>query len=130
MSLIVGDRTHALADAGYGVYETEIPATAGEDYAFVLDGAELPDPCSRWQPHGLRGRSRLLDARQLPGAGDRFTAPAPEQLLIYELHVGTFSASRDVHGRDRAPRRPRAARRHRDRADAGGGVPGRPRLGL
>jgi maltooligosyltrehalose trehalohydrolase len=91
VSLTVGDRTHALADAGYGVYETALPASAGEDYAFVLDGLELPDPCSRWQPHGLRGRSRLLDARELPGAHDRFTAPAPEQLLIYELHVGTFS---------------------------------------
>ena len=91
VSLIVGDRTHALADAGYGVYETEIPATAGEDYAFVLDGNELPDPSSRWQPHGLRGRSRLLDARDLPGASDRFIAPSPDQLLIYELHVGTFS---------------------------------------
>jgi maltooligosyltrehalose trehalohydrolase len=93
VSLVVGDRTHALTDAGYGVHETEIPATAGEDYAFVLDGAELPDPCSRWQPHGLRGHSRLLDARDLPGAHDGFSAPAPAQLLIYELHVGTFSAA-------------------------------------
>jgi maltooligosyltrehalose trehalohydrolase len=91
VSLTVADRTHVLADAGYGVYETTVPATAGEDYAFVLGGAELPDPCSRWQPHGLRGRSRLLDARQLAGAHDRFTAPTPQQLLIYELHVGTFS---------------------------------------
>ena len=91
VSLTVGGRTHALADAGYGVYETAVPASAGEDYAFVLDGLELPDPCSRWQPHGLRGRSRILDARQLPGADDLFAAPAREQLLIYELHVGTFS---------------------------------------
>jgi maltooligosyltrehalose trehalohydrolase len=91
VSLIVGDRTHALVDAGYGMYETEIPAIAGEDYAFVLDGTELPDPSSRWQPHGLRGRSRLLDARQLLSAHDGFTAPVPDQLLIYELHVGTFS---------------------------------------
>jgi maltooligosyltrehalose trehalohydrolase len=91
VSLIVGDRTEPLADAGYGVYETEIPATAGEDYAFVLDGHELPDPSSRWQPYGLRGRSRLLDARDLPSASDRFIVPSPEQLLIYELHVGTFS---------------------------------------
>ena len=91
VSLTVGGRSRALADAGYGVYETAIPATAGEDYAFVLDGAELPDPCSRWQPCGLRGRSRLLDARELRGADDGFTPPAPERLLIYELHVGTFS---------------------------------------
>jgi maltooligosyltrehalose trehalohydrolase len=91
VSLVVGDRTHALADTGYGVYETEVPASGGAEYAFVLDGTELPDPCSRWQPHGLRGRSRLLDARDLPGAQDRFTGPSPGQLLIYELHVGTFS---------------------------------------
>jgi maltooligosyltrehalose trehalohydrolase len=91
VSLVVDGGSHTLTDAGYGIYETTTPATAGAEYAFVLDGDELPDPCSRWQPHGLRGRSRLLDARALPGAQDRFTAPAPEQLLIYELHVGTFS---------------------------------------
>ncbi|HYX98462.1 MAG TPA: glycogen debranching protein GlgX, partial [Mycobacterium sp.] len=27
----------------------------------------------------------------LPGASDGFTAPSPQQLMIYELHVGTFS---------------------------------------
>ena len=91
LSLTVGGRTHALTDAGYGVYETTIPATAGEDYTYSLDGAELPDPCSRWQPHGLRGPSRLLDARTLPSGQDGFSAGKPEQLLIYELHIGTFS---------------------------------------
>ena len=91
VSLTVGGRAQPLTDAGYGVYETEIPATAGEDYAFVIDGTELPDPCSRWQPHGLRGHSRLLDARQLLSAHDGFGAPDPQRLVIYELHVGTFS---------------------------------------
>ena len=32
------------------------------DYAYVVDGVRLPDPCSRWQPDGLRGASRVLDA--------------------------------------------------------------------
>jgi len=91
LSLTVGGRVHALTDVGYGVYETTIPAAAGEDYTYVLDGTELPDPCSRWQPHGLRGPSRLLDARTLHGGHDGFTACKPEQLLIYELHIGTFS---------------------------------------
>src|SRR5262245_48002588 len=34
---------------------------AGDDYLFVVDGAEWPDPCSRWQPQGVSGPSRVLD---------------------------------------------------------------------
>ena len=83
---------HALADAGYGVYEIDDPGRPrARTTRSSLDGTELPDPCSRWQPHGLRGRSRLLDARDLPGAQDALHGPGAEQLLIYELHVGTFS---------------------------------------
>jgi maltooligosyltrehalose trehalohydrolase len=93
LSLTVGGRAHALSDAGYGVYEATVPAVAGEDYTYLVDGADLPDPCSRWQPDGLRGPSRLLDARTLPSRHDGFTACKPEQLLIYELHIGTFSGA-------------------------------------
>ena len=57
-----------------------------------IDGEELPDPCSRWQPEGLRGPSRVLDARALAtGRRGGFMAPALEDLLIYELHIGTFT---------------------------------------
>jgi maltooligosyltrehalose trehalohydrolase len=79
-------------DAGNGIFEVVAPARAGDDYVFLLDGQALPDPCSRWQPEGLRGTSRVLDARSLPGASDSFTPPVREQLVSYELHVGTFSA--------------------------------------
>ncbi len=90
-ALILGGHQHRLRDAGYGVYETVVNARAGEDYAFRLDDQELPDPCSRWQPHGLRGASRLFDARSLPAAGDGFQPATPDELVIYELHIGTFS---------------------------------------
>ncbi|MGH2916694.1 MAG: malto-oligosyltrehalose trehalohydrolase [Solirubrobacteraceae bacterium] len=82
-----GDRV-ALPPAGYGVYETTAPAAAGDDYAFVIDGSELPDPCSRWQPQGLRGPSRVVERLGRPAA---FEPPALEDLVIYELHVGAFS---------------------------------------
>jgi maltooligosyltrehalose trehalohydrolase len=85
----VGDREVPLRDAGFGVYEVVAPARAGDDYLFVLDGRALPDPCSRWQPEGLRGPSRVVaPTPQLPLR----TARPPEDLVIYELHVGTFSA--------------------------------------
>jgi maltooligosyltrehalose trehalohydrolase len=87
----VDGETSELRDAGYGVYETVATVPPGADYRFVLDGQELPDPCSRWQPHGLRGPSRLFDARALPAREDGFVAPALGDLVIYELHVGTFT---------------------------------------
>src|SRR5947209_14810224 len=84
---------HAMIDAGYGVWEAVVPATPGSDYRYVLDdGQEMPDPCSRWQPEGLRGPSRLLDVSVLEAQRDDQFAPPPlEDLLIYELHIGTFT---------------------------------------
>ncbi len=88
VGVAVGDAERAMSDAGYGVFEVVAPAAAGDDYAFVLDGERLPDPCSRWQPEGLRGPSRLLaDAPR----GRVFRPVALADLVVYELHVGTFS---------------------------------------
>jgi maltooligosyltrehalose trehalohydrolase len=86
--LATGD--HPLTEAAAGVWEGQVPASAGDDYRFVLDGGDAwPDPCSRWQPEGVRGPSRVLD----PGAFE--IAPGPglalDDLVLYELHVGTFS---------------------------------------
>jgi maltooligosyltrehalose trehalohydrolase len=77
-----------LTDAGYGVYEAVAVARPGDDYWFVVDGQRLPDPCSRWQPDGLRGPSRVV-AVEPPR---RFPTPAVEDLVVYELHIGTFTA--------------------------------------
>jgi maltooligosyltrehalose trehalohydrolase len=81
----------ALEHAGYGVFEAVAPCHAGEDYWFVLDGKPLPDPCTRWQPEGLRGPSRVLDPAGWGGAGTAFTVPPLRELVLYELHVGTFT---------------------------------------
>jgi maltooligosyltrehalose trehalohydrolase len=78
-----------LAAAGYGVYEVVAPAHAGDDYLFVLDGEEFPDPCSRFQPNGLRGPSRVLAPSPPPPLAE---PPRADRLVVYELHVGTFSA--------------------------------------
>jgi maltooligosyltrehalose trehalohydrolase len=88
ISLSVAGREVGLEEAGFGVYEVVAPAVAGDDYFFLLDGQQLPDPASRWQPEGLRGPSRIVSsARRHVG----FDPPAPADLVIYELHVGTFS---------------------------------------
>src|SRR5438309_120178 len=61
VSVLVGGESVTLSDAGYGIYEAVVAARAGDDYCFVLGEERLPDPCSRWQPEGLRGPSRVVD---------------------------------------------------------------------
>ena len=89
--LRVGGSEHALEAAGFGTYEAVVAAEPGEDYVYVLDGAELPDPASRWQPAGLRGPSRLLDTDAFAWTDDGFAPPALRDTVLYELHVGTFT---------------------------------------
>ncbi|MGH2968395.1 MAG: malto-oligosyltrehalose trehalohydrolase [Solirubrobacteraceae bacterium] len=89
--LRVGDRDHELADAGHGILEATVEAAPGDDYAYVIAGIEFPDPASRWQPHGLRGRSRLLDTAAFEWSDAGFRAPGLRDTVLYELHVGTFT---------------------------------------
>jgi maltooligosyltrehalose trehalohydrolase len=96
-----GERDVALDDAGDGIYEGTAPAAPGTGYRFRLhgvgdegtggqdpEGAGLPDPASRWQPEGLRGASRVY----APAATEAFRPAALRDQVIYELHIGTFSA--------------------------------------
>jgi maltooligosyltrehalose trehalohydrolase len=70
------------------VWRGRVEARAGDDYLLLLDGVPHADPCSRCQPLGLDGPSRVLDVAALGAA----RAPVPlGELVLYELHVGTFS---------------------------------------
>ncbi|HEX4012169.1 MAG TPA: malto-oligosyltrehalose trehalohydrolase [Solirubrobacteraceae bacterium] len=93
--LVLDDQHHVMDDEGWDVYQAVVPVPEPgrpSDYGYLLGGGDpLPDPASRWQPDGLRGPSRLLDARALPGRSGPFTPPARDELIIYELHIGTFS---------------------------------------
>jgi maltooligosyltrehalose trehalohydrolase len=81
---------HELTPTKDGFFEAELDAATGDDYLYVLDGGRaLPDPCSRFQPEGVLGPSRVVDP------ADFAIVPGPElplrDLVLYELHVGTFS---------------------------------------
>ncbi|MGN6474385.1 MAG: malto-oligosyltrehalose trehalohydrolase [Mycobacteriales bacterium] len=61
-------------------------------YRFVLDhGEPLADPASRRQPHGVHGPSQGFDPDRHEWKDKSFVPPAPHELVIYELHVGTFT---------------------------------------
>jgi maltooligosyltrehalose trehalohydrolase len=88
----VGGREHELAPAGDGVLEARVEARADADYVFVLDGErERPDPCSRFQPRGIRGPSRLVDVGAFEWTDAAWPGLSLDELVVYELHVGAFS---------------------------------------
>jgi maltooligosyltrehalose trehalohydrolase len=94
-SLVVdlADGRRELEHVGDGVYEARFDANAGDEYLLVVDGAEsYPDPCSRSQPHGVRGPSAVVDAGAFAWTDDLWEGVPLDELVIYELHVGTFTA--------------------------------------
>ena len=89
----VGDDEHELTHVGDGIHEGRVDANGGEDYAYRLGDGEhdLPDPASRHQPLGLRGPSRIVDAKAFAWTDAGFEPRRLDELVIYELHVGTFT---------------------------------------
>ena len=88
-----GGIDHELAAEGDGFFVGDLDgAGVGADYYFVLDGERvLPDPCSRWQPQGVDGPSRVLDPASFRWTDDGWARLLRDELILYELHVGTFS---------------------------------------
>jgi maltooligosyltrehalose trehalohydrolase len=91
LALERGGALTALAPEGLGVFAAELPSTPGSDYAYRVDGRRLPDPCSRWQPDGLRGPSRVLDPGAFAWTDAGWQPPALRDVVLCELHVGTFT---------------------------------------
>ncbi len=93
VSVEVGGADVPLTPDGLGVFTGHIEAQAGDDYRFVIDRHERwPDPCSRFQPEGVRGPSRVVDPGALEWSAHEWPGLDRRTLVIYELHVGTFTA--------------------------------------
>jgi maltooligosyltrehalose trehalohydrolase len=68
-------------------------ARAGDCYFYRLaDGTERPDPASRFQPQGVHGPSQIVDPRAFSWQDLGWQGLPLEECVIYELHVGTFTA--------------------------------------
>jgi maltooligosyltrehalose trehalohydrolase len=75
-----------------GYYSVTDPASsAGILYRYQLDGNAFPDVASRFQPQGVHGPSQVVDGRSFRWTDLKWKAPPLRELVIYELHVGTFT---------------------------------------
>jgi maltooligosyltrehalose trehalohydrolase len=80
-------------ERGYwsGAFDDLPPGTL---YRFRLNRSDdqvYPDPASRYQPRGVHGPSQVVDASTFNWTDNGWRTPELERLVIYELHVGTFT---------------------------------------
>ena len=74
-------------------------AGAGTLYRFCLpDGLDVPDPASRFQPHDSHGPSEVVDLSAYARSCGDWAGRAWEEIVLYELHVGTFTQAGSFKG--------------------------------
>ncbi|WP_426319777.1 malto-oligosyltrehalose trehalohydrolase [Microbacterium sp. E-13] len=76
-----------------GWWSAGLELSDGEEYGFVLDGAEdaRPDPRSRRQPRGVHDLSAVFDPAAYEWRDSAWTGRQLAGGVIYELHIGTFT---------------------------------------
>ena len=87
------DRYAALEPRAYGYYEATVEGvTPGAQYRFRLDGdKEYSDTASRFQPQGVHGPSQVTEPA-FPWRDGGWSGITMAEQIIYELHIGTFTA--------------------------------------
>lgn len=92
-AIVLGDERIPMerSEDGWWVFpETLGP---GSDYAFLVDGeGPFPDPRSPRLPHGVHGPSCTYDHDAFSWEHTTFRAPPIASGIVYEAHVGTFTA--------------------------------------
>jgi maltooligosyltrehalose trehalohydrolase len=80
----------AKSDGWYGI--TTNFAASGFYYQYRINGEHyVPDPVSRYQPHDINGSSQVIDPDAWQWQDNGWKGLSWEDIVFYELHVGTFS---------------------------------------
>ena len=96
LHLVKQAKTIPMIPEERGYFSVTCKANDGQDYLFVLDKkTKRPDPASRLQPKGVHGPSRIVDPHDFEWTDQTWRGVPKKDLLIYELHVGTFTKRGD-----------------------------------
>ncbi len=96
-------------DGSSGVWSTDVDGVeAGAEYRFTIrtnDGdLSRMDPYARHVTNSV-GNSIVYDPAAFDWGDDAFSTPSWDDLVIYEMHIGTFAATEDRRGTFDAARR-------------------------
>ncbi|OWW02402.1 malto-oligosyltrehalose trehalohydrolase [Rhizobium sp. R72] len=92
--VIDGAEEHELQSEPKGYFSAFVPGvTAGARYWLRLDDqlARHADPASRFQSTGTTGPSIVIDPHLYAWSDKTWRGPSLKNLVLYELHVGTFT---------------------------------------
>lgn len=93
----------ALEQIERGLFQAEVAGlAAGARYRYRIDDrGPWPDPASRFQPDGVHGPSEVIDPTTYDWTDRGWRGVGLEDLVVYEVHVGTFSPEGTFRGATR-----------------------------
>jgi maltooligosyltrehalose trehalohydrolase len=84
----------AMRSGGDGWFCASPPLQHGQSYGFSLDGGPTrPDPRAVWLPDGVHSPGRHYDHTRFAWSDEQWRGRRWDDAVVYELHVGTFSAA-------------------------------------
>lgn len=87
-----GASSPRMAAMGDGWWELTVEAPAGTRYRYRINGdLDVPDPASRFNPEDVHGPSEVIDPGAFEWDDAQWRGRPWEAVVLYELHVGTFS---------------------------------------
>jgi maltooligosyltrehalose trehalohydrolase len=88
-----GDRAVEMdpRDDGYHAASVDGLSERARYWLRLEPGSLLADPASLWQPEGVRGPSALVNSSAWDWSDQGWNGVPLQDLVIYELHVGTFT---------------------------------------
>lgn len=99
VEVVVGDSVYDMTKVCHEYWTVSIEnILPGTSYLFRLDNhKDLPDPASRHQPNGVHGPSSVTET-QFSWTDESWKGSPLAEMVIYELHVGTFSPGGNFEG--------------------------------
>ncbi|WP_374301164.1 malto-oligosyltrehalose trehalohydrolase [Paracoccus sp. (in: a-proteobacteria)] len=90
VGLVLRGQHHGMARQPDGFWSVTVPARAGDEYLFRIDGKDIPDPASRLQAGDVHAPSVVTRPAD-PAGQSAWTGRPWAEAVIYELHLGTFT---------------------------------------
>ena len=89
----------ALKTEDNGYWYLDVPgARPGQEYKYLIKNGDMEleriDPCARQVTNSV-GSGVIYDPQSFDWQGDDFTPPAHNELVIYEMHIGSFFAEEE-----------------------------------
>ena len=78
-------------EQGYWYLKTDNIEPGTQYYYRLKDAEDRPDPASHFQPQGVHEASEVIDHSNINWQDSQWTGIPLEEMIIYELHVGTFT---------------------------------------